>query len=70
MKDAWDNQSSDGRDVHYSLESFPHDAMWTITAQMKDSVILHQSTINGPVDRPGVEAHFRDDLMKESRSKR
>lgn len=69
MKDEWDSQLGNGRYVHYSREPDSSDpgpeSLWGITAQARDSVILHQTNFKGPINRQQVEAHFRDDLMKE-----
>jgi hypothetical protein len=65
VKDEWNNQLGNGRDIHYSRESSSESTIWRITAQARDSDILHQANIKGPINRWDVEAYFRDDLMKE-----
>jgi hypothetical protein len=63
MKTEWNSQLGNGRDVHYSIE--PSEPLWGITAQVRGSVVLHQTLVEGPITRQKVEEHFRDDLMKE-----
>jgi hypothetical protein len=63
-KDEWESQLPNGCNIHYSIEPNA-DPLWTITAQAQGSVILHQNNVKGPTGRQQVEAHFRDDLMKE-----
>ena len=64
MKDEWDSQLGKGRDVHYSIEPSAG-PIWRITAQARESVILHQASLQGPIGRQEAEAYFRVDLMKE-----
>ena len=63
MKKEWNSQLGNGRDVHYSIER--SEPLWGITAQLRDSVVLHQAQVKGPKTKQEVEAFFRDDLMKE-----
>ncbi len=47
MKDEWNSQLAGAWGVHYSMES-SSDPIWTVTAQARGSVILHQATLAEP----------------------
>jgi hypothetical protein len=64
MKEEWNSQLENSLVVDYSIER-SSDPLWTVTAQARGSVILHQDNIKPPVKKADVEAHFRDDLMNE-----
>jgi len=69
MKDEWNSRLENGRDVDYSKEPDSEEpgpeSWWRITAQARDSDILHTDSTNGPISKQEVETRFREDLMKE-----
>ncbi len=68
-KVEWDGQLPNGPHINYSIEPSA-DPLWRITAQAHGSMILYQATVKGPITKQEVEAHFRDDLMKELAARR
>jgi hypothetical protein len=63
MKTMWNSQLVNGREVDYSIER--SQPLWGITAQVRDSFVIHQTLVEGPITQQQVEEFFRRDVTKE-----